>query len=388
MTDAASPSQPIYIACIGGMGSDFHERICHGIRRFIRQHPHWYFRVFPGTLDGVKEAIEWKPDGVIAHVEREDVAKILAAWDGPVVNSSAYLSGIGLPYVGVDNESVGRIAGEHLISAGYRRFAYVGLKNHAYSVVRLEGFKKAVSRLTSQIAVWDEPISEPAGLRDDATNRAFGTWLTQLPEGTGILVCRDTIAVLVCDHARERGIQIPDRISLISGLGEGIPSTPSLTAVRIAVENWGQAAAQVLARWLQTQTRPADSLLLAPEGIDLKASTALVAYDDPAINKAINYIREHVHRPLDVITLSKAVYCSRRTLERRFEMVIGHSILHEIHRIRIEMTQVLLIDTDLPLKAIAKRVGFSNEEQLRRVFFKIRNESPSAFRRRFRSNET
>jgi LacI family transcriptional regulator len=388
MPDTTTPTQPTYIACIGGMGSNFHERICHGIRRFVRQHPHWYFRVFPGTIDGTSEALAWKPDGIIAHVEHEEIARILASWPGPVINSSSYLSGFGLPYVGVDNESIGHIAGEHLLAAGYRRFAYVGLKNQVYSLARLSGFQKAVARCTNQIAVWDEPISDPAGLRDDAVNRAFGIWLANLPERTGILVCHDTIAVQVCDHAREHDFHIPDRLAVISGLGKGIPCTPALTTVRIAVENWGQAAAQVLARWIQTKIRPSDSLLLPPEGIDIKASTAMVAYDDPEINKAVNYIRSHAHRQLDVTTLTNALFCSRRTMERRFETIIGHSILQEIHRIRIEMAQVLLIDTDLPLKAVAKQVGFTNEEQLRRVFTKIRHDSPGAFRRRFRGDET
>jgi LacI family transcriptional regulator len=218
-------------------------------------------------------------------------------------------------------------------------------------------------------------------------NHAFGTWLTKLPERTGLLVCHDTIAVQVCDHAREHDLPIPDHIAVISGLGKGIPCTPALTTVRIAVENWGQAAAQVLAQWIQTKVRPSEALLLQPEGIDLKASTALVAYDDPEINKAVKYIREHAHRHLDITTLTRALYCSRRTLERRFEILIGHSILQEIHRIRVEMAQVLLIDTDLPLKAVAKQVGFTNEEQLRRVFAKLRNDSPGAFRRRFRGDE-
>jgi LacI family transcriptional regulator len=380
----AEPS--IYIACIGGLGSHFHERICRGIRRFVRQRSHWYFRIFPGTVHGAQEAIAWKPDGIIAHVEHKEVGQLLADWNGPVVNSSAYLSDVGLPYVGVDNESVGRMAGEHLIAAGYRRFAYIGLKNHAFSNARLEGFRTAIAQITDQIAVWDAPISEPAGLRDDAINRAFGAWLTGLPQGTGIMVCRDTIAVLVCDHAKELGLHIPDRISIISGLSEGIPSDPSLTAVRIAVENWGQAAAQILAEWIETQQRPEAALLLPPEGIDLKASTALVAYDDNQINKAITYIREHAHHRLDVTTLSKALFSSRRTLERRFDAVIGHSILHEIHRIRIEMAQVLMIDTNLPFKAVAKRVGFTNEGHLRRVFSKFKGESPLAFRQRFRSD--
>jgi LacI family transcriptional regulator len=218
----------------------------------------------------------------------------------------------------------------------------------------------------------------------EANERAFGDWLVALPEGCGLLACRDPVAALVGDHARDRNLAVPERLGIVSGLDEELPSEPPLTAVHISVERWGLVAAQVLSTWLATGQRPAAETLLPPEDVVVRASTSTVAFSDPLINLAITFIRERADHPLAVSVVAKAMHTSRRSLERRFAAVVGRTILAEIHRAHLALARVLLVDSDLPLKTVAQRCGLRSEEQLRRLFLSATGATPGAWRQRFR----
>ena len=69
-----------------------------------------------------------------------------------------------------------------------------------------------------------------------------------------------------------------------------------------------------------------------------------------------------------------------------FADLVGRSILQEIHRCRLERARLLLLDTDLPLKAVATRSGFGDAEQLRRAFQRRYGEAPGSFRLRQRTS--
>ena len=59
---------------------------------------------------------------------------------------------------------------------------------------------------------------------------------------------------------------------------------------------------------------------------------------------------------------------SRNLFERRFREAIGHSVLAEILRIRLEKAQMLLLRPEIPIGAIAAFSGFASERALHDVF--------------------
>ena len=72
---------------------------------------------------------------------------------------------------------------------------------------------------------------------------------------------------------------------------------------------------------------------------------------------------------------------TRRSLERRFQRTLGHTILDEIIRCRLERAKRLLVETDQPLKAVALAAGFSNAQHMSKVFHRDEGGSPAKFRR-------
>jgi transcriptional regulator GlxA family with amidase domain len=71
---------------------------------------------------------------------------------------------------------------------------------------------------------------------------------------------------------------------------------------------------------------------------------------------------------------------SRRTLERRFKAATGSGVAAALRAARVQRARQLLLDTDLPLDAVARAAGLGGERQLRMVFAKVLARPPSSFR--------
>jgi LacI family transcriptional regulator len=80
--------------------------------------------------------------------------------------------------------------------------------------------------------------------------------------------------------------------------------------------------------------------------------------------------------------LLDAVPVNRRTLERRFIGVVGHTPLEEIQRLRIERAKILL-QTEMPVYDVAARSGFATPEYLATSFLRSTGMTPTAYRRQF-----
>jgi LacI family transcriptional regulator len=73
---------------------------------------------------------------------------------------------------------------------------------------------------------------------------------------------------------------------------------------------------------------------------------------------------------------------NRRTLERRFVKVLGHTPLEEIRNVRLDRVKTLL-QTDLPIYEVAVRSGFATAEYLATSFLQATGMTPTDYRRKF-----
>ena len=129
--------------------------------------------------------------------------------------------------------------------------------------------------------------------------------------------------------------------------------------------------------------RPAKEIdRIPPAELVTRQSSDVLAVEDPDVAAALRHIRRHAVEGLSVKQLLEAVAVNRRTLERRFVSVLGHTPLEEIRRIRLERAKVLL-QTDLPIYEVAARSGFATPEYLATSFLQATGTTPTAFRRQF-----
>ncbi|OPC82566.1 AraC family transcriptional regulator [Embleya scabrispora] len=94
---------------------------------------------------------------------------------------------------------------------------------------------------------------------------------------------------------------------------------------------------------------------------------------------------ERVGTPLSVPDLAAHVGVSPRTLARRFADRLGTSPGAWLVSRRVAEARTLLEETDLPVEAIATRVGLASAVNLRRRFRTQVGTTPGAYRRAFRA---
>jgi LacI family transcriptional regulator len=145
----------------------------------------------------------------------------------------------------------------------------------------------------------------------------------------------------------------------------------------------GYRAAELLESLIAGQDPPAAPIRVPPLGLVRRASSDILAVEDPAVARALEFIRDSVETPTTVDDVLDCVGVSRSSLERKFHRQIGRTPLQEIRRVHLQAVRQLLIETQLPMSEIARRCGFSSPERLATVFGQQEGVTPTEFRRRF-----
>ncbi|MFJ4877995.1 LacI family DNA-binding transcriptional regulator [Streptomyces sp. NPDC088745] len=135
----------------------------------------------------------------------------------------------------------------HLLSLGHRRIGYVaGPAERTTTRHRLEGHREALAAAGAA----DDPALVLHGSYDRASGRAAAArLLSAAPDLTAIVAANDTIALGVCAEARERGLRIPEDLSVagFDDLPSATDAVPALTTVRLPLYEAGARAGALAA---------------------------------------------------------------------------------------------------------------------------------------------
>ncbi|MBD0741016.1 GlxA family transcriptional regulator [Streptomyces sp. CBMA152] len=104
---------------------------------------------------------------------------------------------------------------------------------------------------------------------------------------------------------------------------------------------------------------------------------------DESLAPLLEWATTQLHTPLTLDRLAAHAKLSSRTLARRFTDQLGTSPGQWLLRQRLDAARVLLEQTDLPVEAIATRVGLASAVNLRRRFRAALGTTPGAYRRTF-----
>ncbi len=151
-----------------------------------------------------------------------------------------------IPSVGATNWAGGLAATEHLLSLGHRRIgAITGPADMLCSLARLDGYRSGLERAGLTV----EPALIKYGDFEHEGGFARAVELLDLPDRpTAIFAGSDQMAFGVYEAARQRGLRIPDDLSVV-GFDE-LPvsrwASPPMTTVRQPLTEMGSAAAAML----------------------------------------------------------------------------------------------------------------------------------------------
>jgi AraC family transcriptional regulator, transcriptional activator FtrA len=104
---------------------------------------------------------------------------------------------------------------------------------------------------------------------------------------------------------------------------------------------------------------------------------------DESLAPVLEWATARLGTPLTVGRLAERAGLSSRTLARRFTEQLGTSPGQWLLDQRLDATRVLLEQTDLPVEAIATRVGLASAVNLRRRFRARLGTTPGAYRQTF-----
>ncbi len=150
-----------------------------------------------------------------------------------------------------DADGVRRVIG-HLVALGHERIGHVaGPDRTSTGRTRRDEFQRAVR----EAGLADDAVVEAERFRVDDGTGAAVRLLEAHPDVTAIFAANDLLAVGVLRAGRERGITVPDDLSLVGFNDMPLVDLidPPLTTVRVPQYEMGTAAAQVMLRLLEAR---------------------------------------------------------------------------------------------------------------------------------------
>ncbi len=104
------------------------------------------------------------------------------------------------------------------------------------------------------------------------------------------------------------------------------------------------------------------------------------AVRNPAVHKAVEYMREHYDENLTAQQVADVAGITAGYLSTLFTQHLGCGFVEYLNEIRIEYACTYLQQNFLKNYEIAYRVGFKDEKYFSRVFKKVKGMSPSEYR--------
>src|SRR6201993_3272737 len=197
---------------------------------------------------------------VFFHIEKQNI---------PYVLIDRCLPGLSANFVGVDDESVGRLATKHLIDIGCKRIAHICGPEISPGIRRMEGYKRALVQ-AGMTVLDDYIITQHKG--DVGTKEGGAEAMCQLlslkPKLDGLFCFNDPLAMGAMNYALDQGVRIPEDIAVI-GCGnlhyDDALSVP-LSSINQHSRRIGEEAARIALSILSSKVPPkVESVVLHPE---------------------------------------------------------------------------------------------------------------------------
>lgn len=158
---------------------------------------------------------------------------------------------------------------------------------------------------------------------------------------------------------------------------------PALSAVSVSRSRVQPYFDTILERTEKDSVMDGELVSIAVHGL---LSSLLIArsideapVDSPVV-LARNYVAQHYHEHVTVEDLARAASVSPSYLTRLFRQQMETSPHDYLLRYRINHAKQLLMETDLPIGEIARKVGFTSESNFSYRFSKMCDTTPRAYR--------
>jgi LacI family transcriptional regulator len=291
----------------------------------------------------------------------------------------------GMARVLPDDRAIGRAAFDHLRSLGLTRLATVGIGPTVRFSERREQAFVAAAREHKLTAASYGGMTYTTIAADPHEYTKLMDFLRSIQPPFGLFAVIGQLGVMLTHMVQDMGLAVPQDVAVIGVSDDDLACElcrPRLSAVDDSLRTMGYEAGRLLSRLLKGEPIPSEPIIVPAGGIAARGSTDVMAVEQPDIARAVRYIRQNAVAGIRVADVLKHVAISRRTLERGFARHVGRSMHDEIVRVKVDEAARLLRNTDLQMKEIAGRCGFSDDSKLSTVFRLTMGSTPREYRRR------
>jgi len=194
----------------------------------------------------------------------------------PYILIDRNFAGLASHFIGVNDEEVGALATRHLAEVGCKRIAHIGGTGLSPVVGRMEGYKRALSKLrltADPQLVFNAALVEELG---DATGYAATAKFLQLQSRPdGIFCYNDAIAYGAIAAALDAGLRVPEDIAIV-GCGNLLYNKflkIPLTSVDQQTAAIGQKAGKLALQLIEAGEPIAPQLVLLEPRLVVRQST-------------------------------------------------------------------------------------------------------------------
>lgn len=194
----------------------------------------------------------WNLAGVIiTGIFEDEFYQVLKTSEIPVILIDSYVNDDSFLKVGLEDFKGGYLATKYLIEKGHRDILFISPKIKPKGVLeeRLRGYKRALEE--AGISFKEENIYEHGTRIDECID--LGRKISERKDITAIFITADIMAAGIMSGLREKGIKIPEDISIVGfdDLEISLLTNPRLTTIHQEVEKKGVIAAQMIVEQIE-----------------------------------------------------------------------------------------------------------------------------------------
>lgn len=363
-----------------------------GIAKYSHLHGPWScFTAERELHSGIPHWLKhWKGHGIIARIEDERTANALLRLRHPVVDVLGNARFKGIPTFDTDAGEVARLVADFFLQAGFRHFAFCGYQSIPFSDRRAAAFAEYLAGHGHKVRIFSTRSSFRQSSDIQAVERSglgreyeIAAWLRTQPQPLALFACNDVCGQQVLNACREHKIKVPDEVAVMGVDNDDVLCSlcePPLSSVEPDTERLGAEAAALLNAWMAGKRVKSNLVQIPPLRVVERASTDVVAIEDPITVQAVRFIRDHVDDGISVKDVISNTGRSRTDLEQRFRRWLKTSVRVEIIRRRLDRVCFLLQQTNLSLEEICRRTGISTTAHLCRLFQDRFGRTPTQYR--------
>ena len=327
----------------------------------------------------------WTGDGVLSMFLNEPAMnrflESLVRRKIPIVDLFGIKMRKGMGAVIHDNEALGRLAAEHFRERGFTHAAFYAFEWTRQHDERYDSFAAAWHGARPMRWIWPESPAWRLG------RKALADWtlrtLDAAPKPIAIYTYNSYNAAFLSQICIDHGIAVPHNVAILSAndtLIYNCRKSMPISGIDRDEERKYRTAVELLDRMMDGKAARDTVLSIKPKCIVTRRSTDVIAVSDETLRKAETLISRDLSSHFGPSQIASGLGMSLRKLNARSKSELGHSVLDEIVRLRVEAAKRMMLDSGVKLAAIAASTGFCNASYFSKVFRRLTGHAPNEWR--------